>query len=142
MWQIALYPRTYKHIRNAIDGDIQRREATLRVLYHLSSSEATGAECSDDSIEIGRLSEGICRNVVLEHGDCDRLWRIDNDMGCAILRIDNKYYKKKSIIDGSPEAEDVLNAVWSKYRRTFRSIIRRLGVYFWCVRVCSTFLLR
>ena len=138
---MALNTRTNVTIRQAIIDDVHRREATLRILYRLSSSESTGAECSDDDIiEIGRLSEGICRNVALEHRHRDRLRIIDSDMLLAIIDVDNEYRDKKSIIDGSRGAEDVWNSVWSKYHQSrFRRLIRRLQDYFWCVHVRSTF---
>ena len=139
MWQIAVNPRMFGVMRNAIKEVIQRRDATLRILYRLSSSEAMRAECSDDSIKIGRLSENVCRSLILEDGRRDRLWSIERDLAWAIYDINYEYREKKSIIDRSCGAEDVLNEVWSKYRREFRRVIQRLNVYFGCVHVRSTF---
>ena len=130
-------PRTNYSIRQAINDEIHRREAALSALFHLSSSKAMRAECSDDDIiEIRRLSEAICRNLALDHGSRDRLWGIEYDLAMAILDMDREYREKMSIVDGSRGAEDVWNAVWSNHRRVFRRLVRKLGVYFGCV-ACS-----
>ena len=142
MWQLAVHPRTYEFIRNAIINDIHRREATLRVLFRLASSGAIRAECIDDSIEIGRLSESICRELILGNEGRDTFSRINKDMTCAVLDMNREYGEKKIwFIDGSPRAEDESDeskAVWSKHRRTLRRIIRKFRFYVGCVHVHLT----
>ena len=139
MWEMAVYPTAYTLVRDAMDEDIHRREVTLRILYRLSSSEAMRAECICDVIEIRRMSENVCRRLILQLEGRDTLQDIEMNLLGAIMEIDYEHRKKKSIIDESRGAEEVFNAVWSKHRRRFRRLVRRLRVYFECVHVHLTF---
>lgn len=78
----------------AIDDDIHRREATLRILCCLSSSGTMRAECIGDSIEIRRLCENICRELILKRRGRQTLWNIEGDMIWAKLEINSEYKEK------------------------------------------------
>ena len=140
MWQFAFFPSTHGVLADTIINDIRGRRATLHTLYRLSSSEAIGAECIGDVAEIRHLSENICREFFLEHGDREMLWDIDFYLKWTIQKMYDEFIeKKKSINDGSRGTEDVWNELWREYRREFRSLIRRFIVYFGYVHERWTF---